>query len=119
MSAVKERTPFEPLRHLEQVKEALREPIKKEVRIILQKRKTGMSDKDWAEFLKGWKVVATRIKKGATLIRNEQAAGRPIDDYLPFYSLLLELIGFYCMLARFDNREFYERHIEEIMNLAE
>lgn len=119
MSAVKEKEAFVPLRHLAEVKESLRDPIKQEVRDILKRRKAGMTEGDWADFLKGWKVVAGRISKGSALIRTEQRAGRPIDDYLPFYSLLLEVIGFYCMLARFDNREFYDKHIEEILTIAE
>lgn len=119
MSAVAEKQQFVPLRHLAEVKESLRDPIKKEVRDILKRRKAGMTSKDWDDFLKGWKVVAVRISKGAALIRNEQKAGRPIDDYLPFYSLLLEVIGFYCMLARFDNRTFYDAHIAEIMTLSQ
>lgn len=108
-----------PLRHLPLVKKALRDPIKKEVRDILTKRKTGLEDEDWQKFLEDWQKLAVRIQKGAKLIRREQAEGRDIDEYLHFYSLLLEVMGFYCMVARFDNRTFYDRHIGKILDMAE
>lgn len=118
MGQATESKTFVPLRHLALVKADLREPIKKEVRSILQRRKLGYEPEDWQGFLEDWRTLAVRIQRGATLIRREQAEGRPIDEYLHFYSLLLELMGFYCMIARFDNRPFYDRHIGELLELA-
>lgn len=108
-----------PLRHLSEVKEALREPIKQEVRDILARYRAGMTEADWEHFLTGWRSLAERIRKGAALIRKEQAAGRPIDEYLSFYALLLEVMGFYCLVARVADRTFYDRHIMDILERAE
>lgn len=119
MNEVATKGEWVPLRHLPLVKEALREPIKKEVRDILKKLKDGMEDEDWQTFLGDWQKLAVRIQKGTRLIRKEQAEGRPIDEYLHFYSLLLEVMGFYCMVARHENRSFYDRHIMTIHEMAE
>ena len=114
-----EKTSFIPLRHLPLVKKDLRDPIRKQVRGVLQRRREGFEDEDWQSFLEDWRTLAVRINKGATLIRKEQAEGRAIDEFLLFYSLLLEVMGFYCMIARFDNRSFYDRHIGDVLELAE
>lgn len=119
MNEVATKREWVPLRHLPLVKASLRDPIKKEVRGILTRRKDGMEPEDWQKFLEDWQKLAVRIQKGKALIRKEQAEGRDIDEYLQFYSLLLEVMGFYCMVARFDNRVFYDRHITTIIDMAE